>query len=143
MCWFFNWSQHSTGRSPIPTADSRGYLHLTQWWQLFCQARPHRALFTSRGFCSLQRTADNKHTLRFISIHTVTLWNKNSPRYIPADHGHYVNWSRGCSCIPRWHHCCWSIKTGFDRTDQQSSDTPSRFWVPASTWKVSFLLTDN
>ena len=28
------------------------------------------------------------NTLRFISIHIVTLWSKNSLRYIPADHGH-------------------------------------------------------
>ena len=40
MCWFFNWSQTSTGRSLISTANSRGCLHHTQWWHLFCQARP-------------------------------------------------------------------------------------------------------
>ena len=99
-------------------------------------------LFTSRGFCSLQGTAHNKHTPWFISIHTVTLWSKNSLWYFPADHGHYVNWSRGCSCMPRWH-CCRSIKTGFNKTDPQSSDTHSRLWFLASTWKVSFLLTGN
>ena len=65
-----------------------------------------------------------------------TNFTKNRPRYIPANHGLYVNWSRKCSCIPWRHHCCRSIKTEFDRTDQESSDTHSRLWFLASTWKI-------
>ena len=47
-----------------------------------------RGLFTSQGLCSLQGTADNRHCSLF-QYTTVTFWNENRPRYIPANHGHY------------------------------------------------------
>ena len=140
--WFFNWPQCSTGRSSISTASSKRYLHHTRWWHLFCHTRPHRGLLTSQILCNLQRTTDDKHSSWPIPISVVTILGKNSPSYFPTNHGHYANRSRGCSGIHRWHHCCRPIKRGVVRMYWQSSDTHSKLWVPASTWKCHFYLQE-